>query len=114
MVNKTSGVNIMKNNRMKCACGAMAYPTTTRIEGFIVKAWKCKKCHEEYLDSGDAEFVLLAKKMQKNPISAKVGILGNNYILRIPKEIAEILHLTRGKTAKLKLNAPDKLEVSVS
>jgi len=103
-----------KKEGMKCVCGETAMPTKTNIEGFTVRAWRCKKCGEEYIDSGDAEFVLLYKKMQKHPVNAKIGVLGNSYIIRIPKEIAEIMHLKKGKKAQLKLKDPNSITVSVT
>jgi len=102
-----------KNLGMRCACGQMAKPTRIKIEGFGVRAWKCPKCKEEYIDSGDAEFVLLMKKMQKKAVTAKFGVLGDSIILRIPKEIAETLKMTRGKKARMSLDAPNNLVISV-
>ena len=102
-----------KKNGMKCACGEIAQPKKTNIEGFSVRAWHCKKCGEEYIDSDDAEFVLLYKKIQKKPINAKLGVHGNSYIIRIPKEIAEIMHLTKGKTAELKMKDQHSIIISV-
>lgn len=103
-----------KDMGMKCLCGAIAKPAKVRVEGYMVRAWKCSKCKEEYLDSGDAEFILLMKKMQRKAVTAKIGVLGDSFIVRIPKEIAEALKLTRGKIAVLKLSNPNSLIVSVS
>lgn len=106
-------VRMKKNMGMKCACGALAQPTRIKIDGYGVRAWKCPKCKEEYLDSGDAEFLLIMKKLQKKGITAKIGVLGNSFIVRIPKEIAEILKLAKGKKALLSMNAPNNLTISV-
>jgi len=102
-----------RNNGMRCSCGAMASPGKTNIDGYTVRCWKCQKCQQEYLDSGDAEFVLLAKKLAHKPLTAKIGTLGNSYILRIPKEIAELLRLTKGKRATLRLGGKNDLIVSM-
>jgi hypothetical protein len=107
------GDRLKKNMGMKCSCGALAQPKKIKIEGFGVRAWKCPKCKEEYIDSGDAEFVLMMKKMQKKAVTAKIGVLGDSFIVRIPKEIAEMLKLTRGSKAVLSLNAPNNLVISV-
>ena len=100
-------------NGMKCVCGETALPSKTNIEGFSVRAWRCKKCGEEYIDSADAEFVLLYKKMQKHPAKAKLGMLGNSYFIRIPKEIAEVMHLTKGKKTELVMKDPHSIIISV-
>lgn len=98
---------------MKCSCGKIAKHTYTNIEGYRVKAWKCKTCGEEYLDSADAEFLLLLKKMKKKPLTAKVGVLGGSYIIRIPKEIVEFMGIERGEEAKIALVGPHEILVSV-
>jgi hypothetical protein len=105
---------LKKNMGMKCACGTVAQPKKIKIDGYGVRAWVCPKCKEQYLDSGDAEFILLMKKLQKKGVTAKIGVLGGSFIVRIPKEIAEILKLARGKTAVLSLNAPNNLVISVN
>lgn len=102
-----------KNSGMKCSCGALARPKKIKVEGYGVRAWKCPKCKEEYLDSGDAEFVLLMKKLQKKGITATIGVLGDSFIVRIPKEIAETLKLVKGMKAVLSMNAPNNLVISV-
>ena len=61
-----------------------------------------------------SEFVLLYKKMQKRPLSAKFGMLGNNYIIRIPKEVAEVMHLAKGKKAELTINSSNSIVISVA
>jgi hypothetical protein len=98
---------------MECVCGEIAKESHTNIEGYKVRSWKCKKCGEEYIDSGDAEFVLLASKTRKHPIKARVGVLGESYIIRIPKEIAELMHIAKGKVAKITLAGPNDILVTV-
>ena len=98
---------------MKCSCGKIAEQTHINIEGYKIKAWICKTCGEEYLDSADAEFLLLSKKMKKEPHTAKVGVLGDSYIIRIPKEIVEFMHIKKGEEAKISLVGPHEILVSV-
>ncbi|UCE39303.1 MAG: AbrB/MazE/SpoVT family DNA-binding domain-containing protein [Thermoplasmata archaeon] len=102
-----------KKKGMECVCGEIAKESHTNIEGYKVRSWKCKKCGEEYIDSSDAEFVLLASKTRKNPIKARVGVLGESYIIRIPKEIAEIMHIAKGKVAKITLAGPNDILITV-
>lgn len=98
---------------MKCSCGEIANLTYTNIDGYKIKAWKCEVCGEEYLDSADAEFLLLMKKLKKKPHSAKVGLLGESYIIRIPKEIVEYMHIEKGEETKISLVGPHEILVSV-
>ncbi len=102
-----------KKKGMECVCGETAKESHTNIEGYKVRSWKCEKCGEEYLDSSDAEFVLLISKTRKHPIKVKVGVLGESYIIRIPKELAEIMHIAKGKVAKITLTGPHDILVTV-
>jgi antitoxin component of MazEF toxin-antitoxin module len=53
------------------------------------------------------------KKLQKKGITATIGVLGDSFIVRIPKEIAETLKLVKGMKAVLSMNAPNNLVISV-
>jgi hypothetical protein len=98
---------------MRCDCGGLARPSHTKVDGYKIRSWKCPRCDEEYLDSGDAEFVLLAKKMKRKPITAKVGILGDSFIVRIPRDLAEFLGLKKGDNARITLTGPRQIQISV-
>ncbi len=99
---------------MKCLCGNAAVETHVNIDGFKIKAWKCESCHEEYLDSAEAQFLLLMKKMQKKPHTAKVGVLGDSYIIRIPKEIVDYMQIKKGEKTRISLAGPHEILVSVN
>jgi antitoxin component of MazEF toxin-antitoxin module len=55
---------------------------------------------------------LAFKKIQKKGAEVKVGKLAESFIIRIPKPIAEILELEKGKTVKLKLANPRELRIA--
>ena len=48
-----------KKKGMKCQCGKSTDETHLNIDGFKIKAWKCESCGEEYLDSAEAQFLLM-------------------------------------------------------
>lgn len=103
-----------KKKGMKCQCGKSTDETHLNIDGFKIKAWKCESCGEEYLDSAEAQFLLMMKKMQKKPHTAKVGVLGDSYIIRIPKEIVEYMQIKKGEKAKISLAGPHEILVAVN
>ncbi len=100
--------------KMKCLCGKLAEETHVNLDGHRIKAWKCKDCDEEYLDSAEAQFLLMRKKMEKRPLTATVGVLGDSYIIRIPKEIVEFMQIRKGEKAKITLAGPHDIMVSVN
>ncbi|UCE72939.1 MAG: AbrB/MazE/SpoVT family DNA-binding domain-containing protein [Methanomassiliicoccales archaeon] len=90
-----------KDRAMECNCGELTKESHTNIQGYRVKSWKCPKCGEEYIDSSDAEYVLLAGKTQKIPIRVRIGVLGESFIIRIPREIVDLMHITRGNVVTI-------------
>lgn len=84
---------------------------TFRMEGFEIRGWKCGLCGEEAFHGEDAEIYLLYKKLQKEPASAKVGVLGKSTILRIKKEIAETLGFRKGREIRIRLEPPKKVVI---
>ncbi len=84
---------------------------TFHMEGFEIRGWHCKKCGEEAFHGEDAEIYLLYKKLQKNPAKAKVGVLGKSTVLRIKKEIADVLGLEKGSEIKIRIEPPRKVVI---
>lgn len=101
--------------------GVMMCPTdrkpmnkkTFDMEGFEIRGWKCSKCGEEAFHGEDAEIYLLYKKLQKTPVKAKVGVLGKSTVLRIKKEIVEVLGLEKGDEIRIKIEPPRKVVIEV-
>lgn len=103
----------MKKEKMKCIkCGGWAEEITLVVDGFRMRAWKCNKCGEEYLHPEDAEKALILSKYKKG-IKVKVGALGESTIVRIPKELAHVLGLTKGKEVEIKSKDAKRIEVVI-
>ncbi|MCS4542379.1 MAG: AbrB/MazE/SpoVT family DNA-binding domain-containing protein [Euryarchaeota archaeon] len=103
----------MKKEKMKCVkCGGWAGETTLVIDGFRMRAWKCKKCGEEYLHPEDAEKALILNKYKRG-MKVKVGTLGESTIVRIPKELAHALGLEKGKEVEIKSKDAKHIEVVI-
>ncbi|HLD06125.1 MAG TPA: YgiT-type zinc finger protein [Candidatus Nanoarchaeia archaeon] len=107
---------------MKCVlCGGETSTKTVAYTEFGIAlgdfpADVCKKCGEAYFDEGAAAAIQqkskqlglfgLAKK-------AKVAVVGNSIAIRIPKEIADFLHLKKGKEVTLVPGSEHELHVKI-
>lgn len=99
--------------KMKCVrCGGWAKETTLTIDGFRMRAWKCSKCGEEYLHPRDAERALILNKYKAGK-KVKVGTLGESTIVRIPKELAQALGLTKGREIEIKSKDAKSIELVI-
>jgi hypothetical protein len=66
-----------------------------RIDGF-----SCS-CGEIYFDPEQAEKILLLNKLKKQKITAKLGRIKSNLILRLPKDVETALGLEQGEEVEL-------------
>jgi len=87
---------------------------TFNMEGFEVRGWKCEKCGEEAFHGEDAEVYLLYKKTQKEPVKAKLGVLGKSTVVRIKKEVADALGLEKGSEVNIRIEPPGKVVVELA
>ncbi len=82
---------------MKCMCGKVAkYVEHLKFNGYDIDGWKCDNCKEEYYNPEKAEKILLLNKLKKHKFSLKLSQVKSNLILRIPKEVSEVLGLRKG------------------
>ena len=83
------------------------------IEGVNVRGWECHKCKEAVLHPEDAQKMFVFNKLKKG-LSVKVGELGKNLIMRIPKEVAEFYKISKGGEIKLKADSFNKIELDIT
>ena len=101
---------MVKNNWMKCVCGKIAYYTKDlTFNGYVVDGWKCKHCNEAYLNPIEAERILILNKLKKQRFNLKLNRVKSNLILRLPKQVGEVLKLKNGDELKLTLNKKDQI-----
>ncbi len=79
--------------------------------GIKARAWKCVKCGEAILDSGDAQKALLYNKLKRG-VKVKVGMLGNSLVMRFPAEITRLTGLKKGQ--KITVTPKENGEISLS
>ena len=89
--------------RIKCVCGKEMKEIHTKFEGFDVRGWTCG-CGEELLNPVDVNAILKLKKAVKVGITAKIGKVGNNLVVRIPKVIETTYHFKAGNKITLEPN----------
>lgn len=88
----------MKKNEQWCEkrncynCDGTMYRYKTKIAGFEVRGWKCKKCGEGIILGEDAQKAFVFNQLKKG-IPVKLGTLGNSYIIRIPKRVYDALEM---------------------
>lgn len=100
---------------MTCVmCKATAMPVKLRFEGNNIDGWKCVKCGEEYLHPGQAEHILTLNKLRRESLSAKLGRIKSNLILRIPKAIEQALNLKEGETITLQVKGAKQIELTTT
>lgn len=93
-------------------CGGWAKPAKLRFQSYDIGGWKCK-CGEEYFEPMQAQRILLLNKLQKQAVSATLGQIRSNLILRLPKQIQEAMHLKKGEEVRLRLLDSRRLEIAV-
>lgn len=99
----------MKKDGLRCVCGKIAKPTKMKFLGHSIRGWKCP-CGEAYHDPRDSQPILLMNKLKDKKFEIKVGKIRSNLIVRIPKEISDLLGINSGD--KITINAkPDRIEL---
>jgi len=93
-------------------CGIKMEKKRFKLEGILVRGWKCKKCHETILHPEDAQRVLVLNKL-KAGIPVKVGELGSSLIVRLPKQIAEYYHIKAGKIVSLGVSGKHTIAIKI-
>lgn len=97
----------------KCTeCNLIMKKKKLLVEGIKIRGWECPKCNETILHPEDAQKMFVFNKLRKG-LQIKVGSLGQNLIMRFPKEAAEFYHITKGKNVTLKAEDFNKLELDV-
>jgi YgiT-type zinc finger domain-containing protein len=97
---------------MKCVCGETAkYVKHLRFNSHDIDGWKCDSCGEEYYNPEKAERILLLNKLKKHKYYLKLSQTKSNLILRIPKEIGEVLNLRKG--AEVEFGLRDSNEIII-
>ncbi len=75
------------------------------LKGFKVSGWKCS-CGNVHTDPKDVDGIVKFFRYMKTSKEIKVFKSGNSLAIRIPKQIADIYHLTQ--KSKLILTPEDK------
>lgn len=97
---------------LKCACGKIAkYTKDLKFNNYDIEGWKCDSCGEIYYNPEQAEKILLLNKLRKHKYHLKLSQVKSNLILRIPKEVGEVLNLRKGGEVEFSLNNQDEIVI---
>ena len=89
----------------------MDYAKNLRFKGYDLDGWKCKGCGEIYYPADKLEPILLLNKLKKMKYKLTLDKIKNNFIVRIPEQIGEILHFKKGAKMKLGLKNSKQLVI---
>ncbi len=70
------------------------------FNGEKLSGYRCS-CGEEYYDPEAAQRVLLRQKLAHAKLTAKLGRIRSNLILRLPKDVEKALGLAEGEEVQL-------------
>ena len=79
---------------------------------YLIDGWKCSKCGEIYFDSDQAQKILILNKLKKQKFHLKLNKVRSNLILRIPKEVSDVLDLKEGSEVEFLLKDDDKMLIT--
>lgn len=103
----------MRKKGLKCACGGTATPKRKmHFNSYLIDGWKCSRCGEVYYDSDQAQKILILNKLKKQKFHLKLNKVRSNLILRIPKEVSDVLELEDGSEVEFSLKDDDKILIS--
>lgn len=98
---------------LKCIkCGRIAKPAKLSFHGYDIDGWKCV-CGEEYYEPAQAQRILALNKLQREELTAKLGRIRSNLILRIPKAIEEAMGLKTGEEISLQVKNKKELALKI-
>lgn len=97
---------------MKCVCGKEAkYNPNMKFNGYDIDGWECKSCGEAFYNPEKAERILIINKLKKHKYYLKLSKVKSNLVLRIPKEVSEVLNLQ--KSQKVEFGLKDQNEIVI-
>lgn len=101
------------NAEHKCTnCNSLMRKKSLLIEGANVRGWGCVKCKDIVLHPEDAQRMLMLNKLKRG-LPVKIGELGSNLVVRIPKEIASLYKLSKGEQIIIKAENDKKIELEM-
>lgn len=100
---------------MECVCGRVAgYKTNLKFHGHTIDGWKCTHCGEEYHDATKVQEILILEKLQNTTFELRLNKVRSNFIVRIPKEISDVLQLEKYETITFKLEPDLRMSLATS
>ncbi|MBI2672011.1 AbrB/MazE/SpoVT family DNA-binding domain-containing protein [Candidatus Woesearchaeota archaeon] len=97
---------------MNCACGKVAkYVKNLRFNNYDLDGWKCENCNETYFNPEKTEKILLLNKLKKHKFYLKLSRVKSNLILRIPKDVGDVLNLHNGDKVEFSLSKIDNITI---
>ena len=97
---------------MKCVCGGIAtYHEDLKFNAYDIDGWVCKNCGEIFYNPEKAERILLLNKLKKAKYQLRLSKTKSNLILRIPKEVGDVMNLHKGEEVEFRLKEDDEMAI---
>tara|TARA_Y100000310_G_C20686125_1_gene819123 strand:- start:2142 stop:2456 length:315 start_codon:yes stop_codon:yes gene_type:complete len=97
-----------------CSCGKLAkFTKDLTFNRYKISGWVCKGCGEVIYEPIQAERILLLNKLKKQEFRVKLSKVKSNLILRIPKEISDVLSLRKGEKVEFKLQNDNCMQIKL-
>lgn len=97
---------------INCACGKKAkYIKHMKFNGSDIDGWKCDSCGDSYYNPEKAQKILALNKLEKQKFELKLSQIRSNLVLRIPKEVSDVLNLHKGESVQFQLRTPSEIVI---
>ena len=90
-------------------CGGKLLKIKSKFQGFLIDAYKCNKCKEEFFNPEQAEEILERNKVMHQIFKLTIGQIQSNLIIRIPVKVGEVLDLKKGEKIDLEIESLDEI-----
>tara|TARA_Y100000310_G_scaffold345434_1_gene464987 strand:+ start:5835 stop:6149 length:315 start_codon:yes stop_codon:yes gene_type:complete len=95
-----------------CSCGKVAkFTKNLSFNRHKISGWVCKGCGEVIYEPIETERILLLNKLKKQMFNLKLSRVKSNLVLRIPKEVSDVLNLHKGELVQFRLKSDNCIEI---
>ena len=97
-------------------CKKVMQLRTLNKEGFNIRYLVCPKCGKKIMNENDLNAYREFKQLRKKVFAVKLRMVGNSYIISLPKEIIKLLQETKqihDQMVKIMLEEINKLKLLI-
>ena len=103
--------DIFENTVVCDVCNAKTIKDKSVKDGFVLRLWHCPECEKVWYHPDDLHEYNEFNKLRNKNFQVKLRMVGNSYIVSIPREIIEFNEIRKG-FVRLSLDGPERLSIS--